>query len=71
MQNTLQKIIEQGRMAGELDDSITSEEMTEFLFIAARGVIYNWCLREGGFDLTLMMRRYMERLVVTFRKNSI
>ncbi|MCP3775754.1 TetR/AcrR family transcriptional regulator [Paenibacillus sp. MZ04-78.2] len=68
MQKTLQSIIEKRQLAGELDNELSYEYITEFLFIAARGVIYNWCLHEGNFDLPKMMKQYIERLIITFRK---
>ncbi|MBY9080679.1 TetR/AcrR family transcriptional regulator [Paenibacillus sp. HN-1] len=68
MQTTLQGIIEKRQASGELDNQISSEEITEFLFIAARGVIYNWCLHDGDFNLIVKMKQYMERLVSTFQK---
>ncbi|MNV38897.1 HTH-type transcriptional regulator AcrR [compost metagenome] len=68
MQTTLQDIIEKRQASGELDNQISSEDITEFLFIAARGVIYNWCLHDGDFNLTIKMKQYMERLINTFKK---
>ncbi|OKP90440.1 TetR family transcriptional regulator [Paenibacillus sp. P3E] len=64
MQNVLQALLEKGQANRQLIDSMSAEEMTEYLFIAARGVIYNWCLHEGGYDLERKMEEYMDRLVV-------
>jgi TetR/AcrR family transcriptional regulator, fatty acid metabolism regulator protein len=41
--------------------------MTEYLFIAARGVTYDWCLHDGEFSLPEQMQQYMQRLVVIFK----
>ncbi|MFK4303296.1 TetR/AcrR family fatty acid metabolism transcriptional regulator [Paenibacillus sp. RC254] len=67
MQNILQQIIERGQAVGELDQSMTSEEITDYLFIAARGVMYNWCLHDGDSDLIVNMREYMSRLITIFK----
>ncbi|WP_209441014.1 hypothetical protein [Paenibacillus maysiensis] len=67
MQNILQQIIERGQAVGELDQSMTSEEITDYLFIAARGVMYNWCLHDGDSDLIVNMREYMSRLLTIFK----
>lgn len=66
MQNVLQSLIEKGQAAGQLDLSLSAWEMTEYLFIAARGVIYNWCLHEGAYELKSKMECYMTRLIVIF-----
>ncbi|OKP90357.1 TetR family transcriptional regulator [Paenibacillus helianthi] len=68
MQNVLQALLEKGQANRQLIDSMSAEEMTEYLFIAARGVIYNWCLHEGGYDLERKMEEYMARLVVVLLK---
>ncbi|TKH44730.1 TetR family transcriptional regulator [Paenibacillus terrae] len=70
MQNILQQIIERGQAAGELDQSMTSEEVTDYLFIAARGVMYNWCLHDGDSDLIVNMREYMSRLITIFKQRN-
>ncbi|MGG1653687.1 TetR/AcrR family transcriptional regulator [Paenibacillus sp. NRS-1780] len=67
MQHILQQIIERGQAVGELDQSMTSEEITDYLFIAARGVMYNWCLHDGDSDLIVNMREYMSRLITIFK----
>ncbi|AIQ68321.1 TetR/AcrR family transcriptional regulator [Paenibacillus graminis] len=66
MQNVLQALLEKGQAGGQLIADMTAEDMTEYLFIAARGVIYNWCLHEGSYDLERKMEEYMGRLVVVF-----
>ncbi|WP_308689742.1 TetR/AcrR family transcriptional regulator [Weizmannia acidilactici] len=68
MQQALTKIIEAGQAAGKICTDIPADEITEYLFIAARGVIYYWCLHDGGYDLQGFMRGYMGRLVKIFLK---
>ncbi len=43
-----------------------AEKITEYLFIAARGVTYDWRLHDGGYDLEKAMRAYMGRLLKVF-----
>ena len=47
---------------------MSPEEMTEYLFIAARGVIYDWCLHDGNYSLSEKMQQYMEKLVRIFKR---
>jgi TetR/AcrR family transcriptional regulator, fatty acid metabolism regulator protein len=67
MQNVLQSIISQGQFNKQIGTDYSSEEITEYLFIAARGVIYDWCLHDGNYDLKEKMHTYIKRLVILFR----
>ncbi|WP_040949408.1 TetR/AcrR family transcriptional regulator [Gorillibacterium massiliense] len=71
MQASLQAIIQKRQDSEELDNTISPEDTTEFLFIAARGVIYDWCLHDGDYNLVLKMRQYMTRMIETFVRNPI
>lgn len=66
MQALLQDILEKGQKKNTIRQDITSEEITEYLFIAARGVVYDWCLHDGGYDLQAAMESYMVRLIGIF-----
>ncbi len=68
LQVYLGEIIARGQQAGELDDSMLPEEMVDYLYIAARGIIYHWALHEGEFDLTAYLKKYMERLLEVLKK---
>ncbi|MCB2352899.1 TetR/AcrR family transcriptional regulator [Clostridium estertheticum] len=72
MQNLLNIIIERGQEKNELSNEMSKESITEYLFIAARGVVYNWCLYDGEFDLLEAMNEYMKRFIIIFKyENSI
>ncbi|MBP2659518.1 MAG: TetR family transcriptional regulator [Firmicutes bacterium] len=66
MQVLLQDIIQKGQARNQLVKDLTPEEITEYLFIAARGVVYNWCLHDGEYDLEEAMLNYMKRIIETF-----
>lgn len=68
MQNVLENIIHKGQTDGRIITEMSPEAMTEYLFIAARGVTYDWCLHDGGYNLIEQMRKYMKRLVVIFNQ---
>lgn len=63
MQAVLQSIIENGKETGDLSTDMTSEEVVSFLFIAVRGVIYDWCLHDGEYDLSEAIDNYVKRLI--------
>jgi TetR/AcrR family fatty acid metabolism transcriptional regulator len=66
MQKVLEDIITDGQQKGAILDEMSPEAITEYLFIAARGVTYDWCLHDGQFSLTQQMKQYMSRLVKIF-----
>lgn len=55
MQNILFEIIDNGQEDKEIPAVFTPEELVSMLFIAARGVIYEWCLYDGNMDLKIKM----------------
>lgn len=69
MQSLLQDIIQQGQEKNEVSKDMSSEDITEYLFIAARGIIYNWCLHDGNYGLWEAMNKYMNRLIIIFKNN--
>ncbi|MEI8634901.1 TetR/AcrR family transcriptional regulator [Vibrio sp. PP-XX7] len=66
MQVVLQTIIEQGQAQQEIVTDLSSDYITEYLFISARGVVFNWCLHEGKIDLVQHMKAYIQQLVTLF-----
>jgi hypothetical protein len=67
MQTLLQDIIKKGQDKNEISKDMTLENITEYLFITARGIIYDWCLHDGQYNLTNAMRKFMERFVYIFK----
>jgi TetR/AcrR family transcriptional regulator, fatty acid metabolism regulator protein len=71
MQILLKIIIKSGQDNDELLKDMMPDEITEYLFIAARGVVYNWCLYDGIFSLEEAMSKYMKRIIDTFVNKDI
>ncbi|OPJ62430.1 TetR/AcrR family transcriptional regulator [Clostridium oryzae] len=63
MQQILQEIIETFQKQGEISEELSSAEITRILFIAARGVIYNWCLCDGELNLYTDMRIIISKML--------
>lgn len=59
MQTILQSIIEKGQSSGEIPKSMSSIELTNMLFLVGRGVIFDWCLRDGNINLKATMKKVM------------
>ena len=63
MQMVLQNIVEEGQKQGEIPTVMLPEEIVEYFFIAARGIIYDWCLHDGQYDLVEFTKNYIRRLI--------
>lgn len=65
--NLLQKIVEEGQKQNEIFTEMTSESITEYLFIVSRGVVIDWCFHDGDYDLQANMDLFIKRLVIIFK----
>lgn len=66
MQAVLQNIIDDGQKSGQISTKMTSEEIVEYLFVAARGICFDWCLHDGQYDLDKFMVDYIKNLITIF-----
>jgi TetR/AcrR family fatty acid metabolism transcriptional regulator len=66
MQDLLTDILRQGQENGELPPEADVSKITETLFVAARGVIFDWSLHDGSNDLIADMRNMIDRLASTY-----
>jgi AcrR family transcriptional regulator len=67
MQKVLESFIYNGQTKLEIKKEMSPEAITEYLFVAARGVTYDWCLHDGEYSLYEKMEQYIGRLVVIFK----
>jgi len=51
MQSVLEGIIRRGIASGELRDTFEPAQIVDYFFDLLRGICYNWCVYDGGFDL--------------------
>jgi TetR/AcrR family transcriptional regulator, fatty acid metabolism regulator protein len=68
MQELLKSIIAEGQAAGEISVDLDPDQITEYMFIASRGVVYDWCIHAGSYNLETKMKDYMGRLVPLFAR---
>lgn len=47
----LEKLVEEGQRRGEIRTDRTCEEIAQAVIMSLRGVIYEWCLFDGKFDI--------------------
>ena len=71
MHSVLAGIVRYGLSVGELDDTMTETEHCAFLMNMARGLVYDWCIGNGAFDLKNAMHQTMARLYRAIEKRRI
>jgi len=63
----LKAVVLEGQASGQLRGDVDAEYITGFVLRFSRGIIYDWCLREGSYDLVAVASEACARLVVVFR----
>jgi len=67
MLDLMYRIITEGQQAGELNSELNPEDMMEDLFIVSRGIIFDWCLHDGEYDLMDKMHIHLKRHLSVFK----
>lgn len=55
------------RDAGMIPADTDCVSLNEDICSMTKGIIFDWCLSDGGFDLTSRIRRMVERFMSTYR----
>lgn len=63
----LRDIVARGFAKNELNQTMSVDETVDFLFTAARGLVFKWCVEDGQFPLEDRMHRYFLWLLRAFR----
>lgn len=66
MYRLLTDIIKKGEEKNQLTKGMDINEIEEFLLVIARGVIYDWLLHEGDYDLEDKMVKYISEMKHVF-----
>jgi AcrR family transcriptional regulator len=66
----LKGIVAEGQAKGEIEDDLSAEDIAEYLYVGARGIIFHWCLYNKKWDLRERLTLFMRRLVPTFKKQA-
>jgi TetR/AcrR family transcriptional regulator, fatty acid metabolism regulator protein len=70
MQQSLATLIAEAQARGELSQDMSPDALCDYLFIAMRGVVFQWCLLDGKPDIGPMLRAYIDRLLLAFEPRS-
>lgn len=66
MLQLLKQVVNEAQTEQLLTVDLSAQQITEYLLIAARGVVCDWCLHDGLYDLSDMMQQYITRLLPIF-----
>jgi len=64
--SVLRRIVAEEQAKGLLASDVSAEYVTEFVLRFTRGLIYDWCLRNGDYDLPAAMEEASRRLLSVF-----
>ena len=67
MLTILEDLIQEGQERKEIRADEDPEELSRFLFVMARGIVFEWSLYDGSYDLEDTMHKYIQSLVSTLR----
>ena len=67
MLTILEDLIQEGQEKKEIRADEDPEELSRFLFVMARGIVFDWSVYDGSYDLEALIHKYMEGLVSTLR----
>lgn len=66
----LENFIEEGKAIGEIRVDLSTDLVIRMITTGIRGVIYDWCLSRGGFDLAGYGREVIESLMQGLRSTG-
>lgn len=62
----LTSIIQTYQELGKFKNDETAEEICNLFFICARGVMFDWCIKHGQYDLAEKTKYVIERLLLIY-----
>jgi len=62
----LKNLIIEGQQTQEVTGSQDAEEIRDFLFILVRGVVFDWCLHDGSYDLKSTIQNHVNQVLPLF-----
>ena len=60
MQVFARKVVDAGQRSGDIRSDRSAEDIIDCLFDILRGICYNWCVCDGGFDLAARIETHMD-----------
>ena len=67
MLEILEDLIRKGQEKNEIRGDTDAKELVKYLLVMARGIVFDWSIYDGSYDLETRMHKYMENLVSTIK----
>jgi len=67
MLTMLEDLIREGQEKNEIRRDTGVKELLNYLLCMARGIVFDWSLYDGKYDLEARMHKYMENLISTIK----
>jgi len=67
MVTLLEDLIQEGQEKKEIRADQDPEELSRYLFVVARGIVFEWSVYDGSYNLEALMHEYMENIVSTIK----
>jgi AcrR family transcriptional regulator len=64
----IEQMIREGQERGELRSDVSAATMAQLYVRCYRGIIYEWCLQNGKFDLVAACREFTKLVIEGFKK---
>jgi len=59
--NPLLQLIKEGQKTRELSTEMSASDLSNYLYSLSSGIIFEWCLSDGGFSLQSRTKRYIKQ----------
>ncbi|MGN1413877.1 MAG: TetR/AcrR family transcriptional regulator [Anaerovoracaceae bacterium] len=66
----LLQLVESGQETGEIMTDLSAESIAQQIFIGTKGLLYDWCLHQGSYDLMARIDEYCTLLSRALSNNS-
>ncbi len=66
----LNQIVKEGQNNGALSTEVSADYISQFLLRFSRGLIYDWCLHDGAYDLLALGEEAARRTAALFRADA-
>jgi len=67
MLEILHDLVRKGQENKEIREDMEARDLVRYLFVMARGIVFEWSLYDGNYDLEARMHKYMQNLVSTIK----
>ena len=60
MLNILKEVVTEGQSKNQIKIEMSPTEMVKFIFVIMRGVVFDWCIFDGYYDIVDYSKKYID-----------